>query len=1297
MENVRFTCALSAATLLLLAGSAQGDTVTIKTTYGRGADTWVSEVGDTGNGADVRLLGRRSSSSQSWAALLRFDLSQIVPGSITSASINGYSYHTDTGNCGAIVFGLRDDAPNQLWDESTTKASTAPGLTYDGAYSTPMYSPVPATATNFGTWSVGTQTAGATNKAFSVQALVDWLNTDTDGLATAIIFGTGTATFQYTSKESTNRDDTLTVTGPAGTWAPWLTLTATLKAATTPALASSLNPSAVGSNVTFTATVQTNGVAAGDATGTVVFKEGATALSTNTVMSGVAAYTNNTLTVGSHTITAEYSGDANYLPSTNGVIQLVNVAGAATTTALVSSPNPSLLNSNVTFTATVKTNGTTASGASGSVIFKDAGTPLSTNTVTSGVAAYTNNILSPGSHTITAEYSGDTNYANSFSTTVTQMVQAATTLGLTPSSNPSTVSNNVTFTAAVQTNGATAGGAGGTVVFLDRGMPLSTNNVTGGVATYTNNFLAVGSHSLTAEYSGDGYYLPSTNFPALAQVIKPQIMIKTLFARGADTWVSEVGDTGNGSDVRLLGRRNSTGSQNWAILLRFDLSQIVPGSIASASVNGYSWHNDSSTGVRVFALRDDAAGQLWDESTTTASTAPGLSYDGSYSTELYNPVPATVTDLGTWTSGTQTAGAVKTFPSSQALVDWLNTDTDGVVTLLFCGTGSVTFQYASKEATQRDDTQAQGSSPAGTWAPWLVLGADIRAVATTTALASSGSPTPFGSNVTFTATVQTNGFTVGNAGGTVAFNSATSGLGIVNVTNGVASLSTSALGLGTNLVTAVYIGDSNYLGSTSLVVTQFVQMPVSVVVSLNSGSNPSLDGDYLIFQFEVNTNGTLAADAGGTVDIYDGATLVFGGAPLTSGSTAWGWNMANPGWHYITARYSGDGLYLTGTSSVPYAQAVYSASQTPTTMTLASSANPSTNGDSISLTATVSTNSVDPAVGAGGTVIFKDGAVTLGSRPVSGGQASLTTSPLATGVHALTAEYSGNATYGPSPAALSQTVQVPTTLALGSLANPSAQGVNVTFTATVQTSGATATAATGTVAFYDAGSPLAGTPNVVNGVASLTINSLALGSHDITAQYSGDALSSQVYPAASSAVLVQVVERGTTMTLVSSLNPSTNGNSVNFTATVRTNGVTVPDASGEIVFKDGGTALSTNSVAGGQAAFSTSALSVGSHPMTAEYSGDALYLGSVLATLTQVVQSSMPARGTNLSYSVNGGTLTVSWPGYLGWILQGQTNGLGIRTNSAYWADMPGTAGVTSTNLPLNAANPAVFYRLRHP
>jgi autotransporter-associated beta strand protein len=70
-----------------------------------------------------------------------------------------------------------------------------------------------------------------------------------------------------------------------------------------------------------------------------------------------------------------------------------------------------------------------------------------------------------------------------------------------------------------------------------------------------------------------------------------------------------------------------------------------------------------------------------------------------------------------------------------------------------------------------------------------------------------------------------------------------------------------------------------------------------------------------------------------------------------------------------------------------------------------------------------------------------------------------------------------------------------------------------------------------------------------------------------------------------------------------------------------------------------------------------------------------------------------------IQFSVSGGTLALSWPTNLGWILQNQTNALnvGLTVNSNTWFDVAGSGSVTSTNIPINHLNPTVFFRLRHP
>ena len=170
----------------------------------------------------------------------------------------------------------------------------------------------------------------------------------------------------------------------------------------------------------------------------------------------------------------------------------------------------------------------------------------------------------------------------------------------------------------------------------------------------------------------------------------------------------------------------------------------------------------------------------------------------------------------------------------------------------------------------------------------------------------------------------------------------------------------------------------------------------------------------------------------------------------------------------------------------------------PTATSLSSSPNPSSFGQIVTFTATVTS-------GAGamtGAITFNDGNNSLGTGTLTNGTASLTTSTLAVGGHSITAVYSGN-NVGSTSAALTQTVQQAfTSTALASGVNPSMSGSSVTFTATVTNGGSAMP--TGTVTFMD-GTATLGTGTMNAGVATYTTSGLAVGQHSMTAGYSGDA------------------------------------------------------------------------------------------------------------------------------------------------------------------------------------------------
>jgi hypothetical protein len=203
-----------------------------------------------------------------------------------------------------------------------------------------------------------------------------------------------------------------------------------------------------------------------------------------------------------------------------------------------------------------------------------------------------------------------------------------------------------------------------------------------------------------------------------------------------------------------------------------------------------------------------------------------------------------------------------------------------------------------------------------------------------------------------------------------------------------------------------------------------------------------------------------------------------------------------------------------------------------------------------------------------------------------------------------------------------------------SSANPSFSGQSVTFTATVSPVPPATGTPGGTVTFLDGSTPLGTVALDGSGQATLTTSTLTVGTHPMTAQYSG----SPSFTGSTSPVLDQIVQRaGTTTGFTSSMNPSTVGQPVTFTATV---GVTAPGAgtpTGTVTFKDGTTILAVVPLdATGHASFTTSTLTAGTHPITAEYGGDTSFNPSTSPVVNQVVRAAAPlATTTTVASSLN--------------------------------------------------------------
>lgn len=288
------------------------------------------------------------------------------------------------------------------------------------------------------------------------------------------------------------------------------------RAATSTLVGSSQNPSVVGRNVTFTATVTAVAPGAGTPAGLVQFRDGGAPLGAPVALTaaGTASVSTTALSAGGHTVTAEYAGDGSFAPSVSGGLSQF-VSNSATTTAVVADVNPSVTGQVVTFTATVSPVPPSVGAPTGTVQFSIDGAPFGAPVALVGAtAAMSTGTLAVGGHSITATYNGDANFNPSTSPALSQAVNpAATTAGVTASVNPSPYGSGVTFTATVTPVAPGAGTPTGTVQFKADGVALGAPvALSGGSADTAAAPLAlvVGVHTITAEYGGDASFLAST-------------------------------------------------------------------------------------------------------------------------------------------------------------------------------------------------------------------------------------------------------------------------------------------------------------------------------------------------------------------------------------------------------------------------------------------------------------------------------------------------------------------------------------------------------------------------------------------------------------------------------------------------------------------------------------------------------------------------------------------------------------------------------------------------------------------
>jgi hypothetical protein len=338
---------------------------------------------------------------------------------------------------------------------------------------------VPSSATGTVTFYSGTTNIGSS----TVNAGIASLTTSFGAGGTATLHAVYSGDYNYLS--STSNSLSMNISGPLATMT-------TLQASTSSV--------AVGGSVTLTANLSP-----ATATGTVTFYSGSTAIGTANVSVGVATLNTTFANSGKVVLKAIFAANASWETSTSNQISLFVTGNTPDTVVLQVAPSSLFIGNSATLTASIS-----PAEATGTVVFYDGAQAIGTSPVVAGTATCVNLFMVAGSQSLTAVYSGDTNYPANTSSPVAVNVgdpgSTPTTTTLTLSEYSGYLGDTVTLTAQVNPPAAT-----GQVDFYDNGIYLQSVELSSGTAAWSQPFTQSYSNSITAVYDGDATYSQSTS------------------------------------------------------------------------------------------------------------------------------------------------------------------------------------------------------------------------------------------------------------------------------------------------------------------------------------------------------------------------------------------------------------------------------------------------------------------------------------------------------------------------------------------------------------------------------------------------------------------------------------------------------------------------------------------------------------------------------------------------------------------------------------------------------------------
>ena len=822
-------------------------------------------------------------------------------------------------------------------------------------------------------------------------------------------------------------------------------------------------------------------------------------------------------TTGANSITATYSGDANWAPLTSAAVTVTVSTGTATTTAVTSSGNPTTLNGRPTFTATVTT------ATAGSVIFYDGTAVLGTGSAVGSAHTSTFRPASGaafwgGTHNITAAYSGSgTTMASTSPVFVETVTQGTNTIALTAKTVGT--SSQVYALAAVLTPSTTSGAFApnqSVVNFFDgatnigAAQPLTVTSTQGGyglwTATLTVN-LSAGTHNITATYSDINYSPATSNAQTItvggAQTISFTSAAPSSAVYGTNFSVAATATSGLAVAYTSYGACTNVGST-------YTMSNGTGSCLVIANQSG-----NGSYGAAPEVTETVSATEA-----SQTINCTGLPSSASYGSNFTASCTATSNLAITYTSSGSCTNSGATYTMTSGA---------GSCSVIANQPGNGNYTAAAQVTNAVSATKGVTSINVTSVSPAAEDYAADAPVTITAVLSYPGSAAPTGA------------VTIGGNGpsgyGATSCGAASGG----TVTCSATYTPTTADTPGSYTETASVAGDSNYNGSSSSQSNNFAINIATSTTTVTSTPNPSTYAQQVTFTATIagennfvkgNTarrNGVKSQDVTGTVTWSSNtgcsASTVSGNPGIATCVTSSSTRLP-VGTDTVTATYSGDSNHSGSTGSV--SQVVNGGIATSINVTSVSPTNEDFAADTpVTITAelTWTGHGAEPTtsdITIGGTGSGTYSATSCAARVSDTITCTATYTPTnldVAGSYNETATFSGDTNYAgsTSPQTGNFTINSATSsTAVTSSVNPASSGQSVTFTATItgennfvkgqaRRNGVKSQDVTGTVAWsVNTGCGTTAVSSGNPGVATCTTTSLPEGTDTVTATYSGD-------------------------------------------------------------------------------------------------------------------------------------------------------------------------------------------------